>query len=245
MDDLQEFMSMVATKFSDIKKDWDELQMQHLQVTEENEHLKQAHQHLITQHRTLQEKHLDLEHSSAELQEVNKKLLGEREEVSSGHLQAMKERDTIWQVMTAVQKEMAETVSAYYDMTPNGVRNKLHELATRLEKVLNASTEPLSTVSSEGLLLQDVSSEQLSTVPADVKLVDDGLVPERSAARKEKSRRGSKHTSEPFVVARNDTDQSGNIATITDTVWLNDTTPPLPASSGLDELWQKREGTKF
>ena len=246
MDDLQEFMSMVARKFSDVKKDWDELQAQRHQLMEENEHLKQAHQSLSVQHRALQEKHLDLEHSCAELQEVKKKLQGESQEVISRHMQAVKERDAIWQFMTAIQKEMADTVTAYYDMTPNGVRSKLNDLANRLEKILNTGIALPLAASADGVLLQDLGSEQPSSGSMDARSLDSGVVSEISSARKEKSRRSLRRASEPVVVAQDDTGQPGHIDTITDTIWLSNTTPtPVPDSLGLDELWQKRDGSKF
>ena len=246
MDELQEFMSVVAGKFSDVKKDWDELQAQRLQLMEENEQLKLAHQRLSSQHRALQEKHLDLEQSCAELQEVKTKLQRESQEVISSHMKAVKERDAIWQVMTAIQKEMAETVAAYYDMTPNGVRSKLNDLANRLEQILKTGIAPPLSASTDGLLLQDLSSEQLSSSSVDARSLDSGVATERSSARKEKSRRSSRRASEPVVVAQDGTDQSGHIDTIADTIWLNSTTAtPAPDSLGLDELWQKRDGSKF
>ena len=237
MDELQEFMSVVAGKFSDVKKDWDELQAQRIQLMEENEQLKLAHQRLSSQHRALQEKHLDLEQSCAEVQEVKTKLQRESQEVISSHMKAVKERDAIWQVMTAIQKEMAETVVAYYDMTPNGVRSKLNDLANRLEQILKTGIAPPLSASTDGLLIQDLSSEQLSSSSVDARSLDSGVAPERGSARKEKSRRSSRRASEPVVVAQDDTDQSGHIDTITDTIWLNSTTPtPAPDSLGLD-VW--------
>ena len=246
MDDLQEFMSMVASKFSDVKKDWDELHSQRLQLTQENEQLKLSHQRLTSQHRALQEKHLDLEQSCAELQEVKNKLQGESQEVMSSRMQAVKERDAIWQVMAAIQQEMAETVAAYYDMTPNDVRSKLNDLANRLEQILSSGiTAPLN-ASADGLLLQDLGSEQPSTCSMDAGSLDSGVVSERSSARKDKSRRSLRRSSEPLVVAHDDTDQAGHIDTITDIVWMSNTSSmPGPDSLGLDELWQKRDGSKF
>lgn len=244
MDELQEFMSVVAGKFSDVKKDWDELQAERLQLMEENEQLKLAHQRLGSQHRALQEKHLDLEQSCAELQEAKTKLQRESQEVISSHMKAVKERDAMWQVMTAIQKEMAETVSAYYDMTPNGVRSKLNDFANRLEQILKTGIAPPLSASTDGL--QDLTSEQLSSSSVETRSLDSGVAPERGSARKEKSRRSLRRASEPVVVAHDFTDQSGHIDTIADTIWPNSTTPtPAPDSLGLDELWQKRDGSKF
>ena len=148
--------------------------------------------------------------------------------------------------MTAIQQEMAETVAAYYDMTPNDVRSKLNDLANRLEQILSSGiTAPLN-ASADGLLLQDLGSEQPSTCSMDAGSLDSGVVSERSSARRDKSRRSLRQSSEPVVVVQDNTDQAGHIQTITDIVWMGNTTStPAPDLLGLDELWQKQDGSKF